>query len=73
MGSMAGLILQILVGIILIALILLQAKGGGLGTAFGGQSQVYHTKKGVEKAVFTLTIVLAVLLTLLALFNLKTL
>ncbi len=69
---MPGLIiLQILVTLALIALILLQAKGGGLGTAFGGQNQVYHTKKGVEKVVFYLTIGLTVLLTVLALINLK--
>jgi len=69
---MPGLIiLQILVAVSLIALILLQAKGGGLGTAFGGQSQVYHTKKGVEKVVFYLTIGLTILLTILALINLK--
>lgn len=69
---MSGLIsLQILVAMSLIALILLQAKGGGLGTAFGGQSQVYHTKKGVEKVVFYLTIGLTILLTILALINLK--
>jgi len=69
---MPGLILaQILVSLVLIALILLQAKGGGLGTAFGGQAAVYHTKKGVEKLIFYLTIALAVILTILALINLK--
>lgn len=68
---MFGLILlQILIALLLIALILLQAKGGGLGTAFGGQSQVYHTKKGVEKAVFYLTIALVGALTILTLINL---
>lgn len=69
---MPGLILlQILLALALIALILLQAKGGGLGTAFGGQAQVYHTKKGVEKLVFYATIGLALLLTILALINLS--
>ncbi|MBU2052332.1 MAG: preprotein translocase subunit SecG [Patescibacteria group bacterium] len=69
---MPGLILfQILIALGLIALVLLQSKGGGLGTAFGGQSQVYHTKKGVEKVVFYLTITLASLLVILALINLK--
>ncbi|PIP87916.1 preprotein translocase subunit SecG, partial [Candidatus Beckwithbacteria bacterium CG22_combo_CG10-13_8_21_14_all_01_47_9] len=65
------IIVQILISLVLIALILLQAKGGGLGTAFGGQSAVYHTKKGIERLVFYLTIVLAVILTILALINLK--
>ncbi len=64
-------ILQILVAIALIFLILLQAKGTGLGSAFGGQATVYHTKKGVEKLVFTLTITSAALLTILTLINLK--
>ena len=69
---MPGLIIaQILVSLVLIALILLQAKGGGLGTTFGGQAAVYHTKKGIEKLVFYLTIALAVILTVLALVNLK--
>ncbi len=64
-------ILQILVAVALIFLILLQAKGTGLGSAFGGQTTVYHTKKGVEKLVFTLTITSAALLTILTLINLK--
>lgn len=69
---MRGLIiLEILVALLLIGLVLLQAKGGGLGTAFGGSGQVYHTKKGIEKAVFYLTIGLTILLTLLALINLR--
>jgi preprotein translocase subunit SecG len=62
--------LQILVALILIALILLQAKGGGLGTVYGGSGQIYHTKKGVEKLVYYLTIFTAILLTGLVLVNL---
>lgn len=64
------IVFQILVALVLIGLVLLQAKGGGLGTAFGGSAQVYHTKKGVEKVVFYLTIGLVVILTVLALINL---
>lgn len=69
---MTGLILvQIITALLLTGLILLQAKGGGLGTAFGGQSQVYHTKKGVEKIVYYLTIGAAAGLAILSLVNLK--
>jgi preprotein translocase subunit SecG len=64
-------VFQILIAIALTFLILLQAKGTGLGSAFGGQSTVYHTKKGVERLVFYLTIGCAVLLTILTLINLK--
>lgn len=65
------LILQTLVAIALIAIILLQAKGTGLGTAFGGQSQMYHSKKGAEKAIFYLTIVLAITFVVLSLINFR--
>lgn len=62
-------ILQILVSIGLIAVILLQAKGTGLGSTFGGQSQMYHSKRGVEKVVFTLTIILSVIFVILSILN----
>lgn len=51
------LILQIFISIILIVFILLQAKGTGLGSAWGGTGAFYKTKRGVEKVVFYLTIV----------------
>jgi preprotein translocase subunit SecG len=68
---MALIILQILVGLGLITVILLQAKGTGLGTTFGGTGQMYHSKRGVEKIIFGLTIVLAVVFTLLSLLNIR--
>lgn len=54
-------IVQIVISILLIAAILLQQKGVGLGAAFGGSSNVYSTKRGVDKILFRATIVLAVL------------
>lgn len=55
----------------LISLILLQAKGTGLGTAFGGQSNAYHSKRGVEKVIFTLTIICAAAFVIVALVNFR--
>lgn len=49
--------LQIIVGIILICLIILQAKGTGLGSGFGGNMGHYSTKRGAEKFIFIATIV----------------
>jgi len=55
-------LVQIILGVILIILVLIQAKGVGLGTPFGGALlTAYSTKRGVEKVVFNLTIVLAIL------------
>lgn len=54
-------IVQIIVSILLIIVILLQNRGTGLGSAFGGTGGVYLTKRGLEKKLFIATIVLAVL------------
>ncbi len=62
------LIAQIVVAAILVLLILPQGKGGGLGTAFGGTA--YHTRRGMEKGIFNLTIVTAIIFTLLAIASL---
>ena len=54
-------IAQIVLSIALILAILLQVRGGGLGGIFGQASTVFRTKRGVEKTLFQLTIVLVVL------------
>ncbi len=61
------LAIQIIVGLSLSGLILLQAKGTGLGRAFGSTS--YHSKRGVETLVFRTTIILAVIFVVLSVFN----
>ncbi|HBC72693.1 MAG: Protein translocase, SecG subunit [Candidatus Amesbacteria bacterium GW2011_GWB1_47_19] len=53
------LLFQIILSLAVVGLILIQAKGTGLGRAFG--SQAYHSKRGVENLVFRSTIVLSVL------------
>jgi preprotein translocase subunit SecG len=55
------LIIQIIVSITITALVLLQAQGTGLGATWGGGGETYHTKRGVEKVLFYLTIVLIVI------------
>lgn len=52
---------QIGLGVILIFIILLQPKGVGLGQVFGGEGNVYRTKRGAEKIVFNTTIIAAIL------------
>lgn len=54
-------IVQIVIAIILVAVVLLQARGSGLGAAFGGDNMVFRTKRGIEKSLHIITIVLAVL------------
>lgn len=52
---------QIIVSLALIASILLQARGTGLSGAFGGDSAVYRSRRGVERRLWQFTIVLLVL------------
>ena len=54
-------IIQIIISALLIIVILLQQKGSGLGAAFGGEGNVYRTKRGVEKTFSILTIIFAIL------------
>lgn len=52
-------IAQIVIAILMIAAILLQAKGTGLSGVFGGEGNVFRTKRGFEKILFYATIALA--------------
>ena len=62
-------IIPIALAVILIILILMQSRGSGLGGVFGGEGNVYQTKRGVEKIVFISTIITAALFLGVALFN----
>ena len=62
---------QIVLSVALIIVILLQVRGGGLGGIFGQADTVYRTKRGVEKTLFQLTIVLVVLFIGLAIITLR--
>ena len=54
-------ITQIILAVLLMGAILLQQRGSGLGMAFGGEGNVYRSRRGFEKVLFYATIVLAVL------------
>lgn len=53
------LIAQIIIAIAVAAAVLLQARGTGLSATFGGESTAYRSRRGLEKTLFRLTIVLA--------------
>ncbi len=63
-------VIQIILGILLVLVILLQQKGTGLGTSFGGGMGFYRTKRGAEKLMFYATIGLSVAFILFALIGL---
>lgn len=61
-------IVEIIVSIVLVIIILLQAKGSGFSGVFGGEtSQIYRTRRGLERRLFQFTIAMAVVFVLLSL------
>ena len=52
---------QIIVSGLLIVAVVLQARGSGLSSVFGGGGEFYQTRRGLEKKIFIATIVLAVI------------
>lgn len=61
--------IQIVLSIILVAIILLQQSSAGVGGAFGGGDggAINHTRRGFEKLLFRITIIIAILFTITAL------
>jgi preprotein translocase subunit SecG len=63
-------IVQIILSIALIAVILLQSKQAGLGGMTGGDSGgIFRARRGVEKVLFYLAIIISVLFFALSLVS----
>jgi preprotein translocase subunit SecG len=57
---------QIVVSVALVASVLVQLRGGGIGGIFGQADSVYRTRRGIESTLFKLTIVLISLIVVFA-------
>lgn len=56
----ALIVLQVIIAVLLILSILVQQRGSGLGSAFGGGTGFYVAKRGAEKVLSIATVVLVV-------------
>ncbi len=63
------LVLQIIVSSSLVIVVLLQSKGSGLSTVFGGSGGFYRSKRGVEKLLVWATVILAGLFLILSIIQ----
>ncbi len=63
-------ILQVVLAIIMIVVILVQQKGSGLGAAFGGSSNSFSTKRGIDKVLHQVTIVVVIIFFIVSIANL---
>jgi len=64
-------IAQIVLAVVLIGVLLLQVRGGGLGGIFGQPDSVFRTRRGIEKSLFRLTIALVVVFIVLSILSLQ--
>ncbi|MEO7230826.1 MAG: preprotein translocase subunit SecG [Candidatus Limnocylindrales bacterium] len=55
---------QLIVSVALILSVIMQARGAGLSGAFGGDSAVYRSRRGIERRLWQFTIALLVLFVL---------
>lgn len=60
---------QIVIAVAVGASILLQARGTGLSSTFGGESTAYRSRRGLERTLFRLTIVLVVVYVTMAMLG----
>ncbi len=57
-------IVTIISGILTVVLILLQQRGASLGSGSGSSGELFIARRGAEKALFEITVVLAVVFVL---------
>jgi preprotein translocase subunit SecG len=60
---------QIVIAIAVSSSILLQARGTGLSSTFGGESTAYRSRRGLERTLFRLTVVLIVVYVIISILG----
>jgi preprotein translocase subunit SecG len=63
-------IVTIISSVLMVICILLQARGASLGAGFGSSGELFTTRRGIDKSLYEVTIVLAVVFILSILANL---
>ncbi len=63
------LIINIVVALLITIFILVQGRGGGLGSAWGGGGETFQTRRGIEKVTLRLTVVAIVIFFLISLVS----
>lgn len=63
-------VVNIIIAILLVVFILIQGRGAGLGSAWGGSGELYQTRRGIEKITLQVTILLIIVFFIISIFNL---
>ncbi len=68
--KIALLALTTIVSILIVVFILIQGRGAGLGSAWGGGGEFFQTRRGIEKITLQVTVLLIVLFFIISAINL---
>lgn len=63
------LVANIVSSIVIVVLILLQGKGAGLGSAWGGGGEYFQTRRGVEKVTLRLSVAMIAVFVIISVVN----
>lgn len=64
------LIINIFLSLSIILFILIQGRGAGIGSAWGGGGELFQTRRGIEKWTLRITVVLVIIFFVLSLISL---
>ncbi|HEX7543150.1 MAG TPA: preprotein translocase subunit SecG [Patescibacteria group bacterium] len=64
------LILNVIFSVLIVVFILIQGRGAGLGSAWGGGGEMFQTRRGMEKIILWLTTIFIVIFLVISLINL---
>ncbi len=64
------LLVNIILSALIVVLILIQGRGAGLGSAWGGGGELFQTRRGIEKFTLRLTVILIIIFFLVSVANL---
>lgn len=57
-------ILTVVSSLLLVLMILIQARGASLGAGFGGSGELFTERRGIDKTMHQITVILAVVFVL---------
>jgi len=55
------LVINIILSVLIVVSILIQGKGAGLGSAWGGGGESFQTRRGMEKTILWITVILIII------------
>ena len=63
------LVLNIIFSVLIVVFILIQGRGAGLGSAWGGGGEMFQTRRGIEKVTLRITIACIILFFIISLIS----